>query len=240
MTRSRKTIKILYLYPYEMNTYGDWGNVQVLRMRLQWRGWEAKVIEHRPGNALPTDPDIIFFGGGQDSGQSLIIHDLQTNSDQLRTWIEMGKPMLAICGGYQLLGREFVTQAGDSMPGLGVLDLRTVARSDRFIGNVVLESPIFGTVVGFENHSGRTFLGPGLTPLGTVTQGSGNNGEDKGEGVIYKSTLGTYLHGPLLPKNPQVADWLIERALPEMNKNLIQLPDTFVAQARAIAVRRPR
>lgn len=240
MSDTRKTVKILYLYPYEMNTYGDWGNVQVLRMRLQWRGWNTEVIEHRPGDVLPSDPDIIFFGGGQDSGQSLIIDDLQKNSDRLHTWIEAGKPMLAICGGYQLLGREFVTQEGDSMPGLGVLDLRTVARSDRLIGNVVLKSPIFGTVVGFENHSGRTFLGSGLNPLGEVIQGAGNNNEDKGEGVIYKSTIGTYLHGPILPKNPRIADWLIERALPEMNNNLMQLPDTYVAQARAIAERRPR
>lgn len=232
---SDRNIKILYLYPYEMNTYGDWGNAMVLKKRLQWRNYNVEIIEHRPGDSLKSKPDLIFFGGGQDSGQSLIIDDLHKNSGLIAEWIEEGIPTLAVCGGYQLLGREFITADGESMAGIGVLDIVTKAETERLIGNVVIESDKFGTIIGFENHSGRTELGDNLKELGTVKRGGGNNGRDKKEGVIYKSTIGTYLHGPLLPKNPQVADWLIARSLGLSSKELAQLSDKFVDQARSIA-----
>ncbi len=238
MTRTQK-ITILYLYPHEMNTYGDWGNVLVLQKRLEWRGYSVELVEHRPGDALKIKPHLIFFGGGQDSGQGLILQDLQRVADRLRSWIEGGVPVLAICGGYQLLGREFITHSGEELQGVGALPVTTVAESERLIGNVVLRSDVFGEVVGFENHSGRTsFLQEEEEALGKVQKGGGNNGIDGKEGIIYKSTIGTYLHGPLLPKNPQVADWLIAKALGVSNKELVQLPDTFVAQARAAVTRK--
>lgn len=238
MTRTQK-ITILYLYPHEMNTYGDWGNVLVLQKRLEWRGYSVEVVEHRPGDDLKTKPNLLFFGGGQDSGQGLILQDLGRIADRLKAWIEAGLPVLAICGGYQLLGREFITHSGEELQGVGVLPVTTLAESGRLIGNVVLQSDVFGEVVGFENHSGRTsFLHEEVVALGRVQSGGGNNGVDGKEGIIYKSTIGTYLHGPLLPKNPQVADWLIARALGVSNKELVQLPDTFVAQARAAVTRK--
>ncbi len=238
MTRTQK-ITILYLYPHEMNTYGDWGNVLVLQKRLEWRGYSVEVVEHRPGDDLKTKPNLLFFGGGQDSGQGLILQDLERIADRLRAWIEAGLPVLAICGGYQLLGREFITHSGEELQGVGALPVTTLAESGRLIGNVVLQSDVFGEVVGFENHSGRTsFLHEEVVALGRVQSGGGNNGVDGKEGIIYKSTIGTYLHGPLLPKNPQVADWLIARALGVSNKELVQLPDTFVAQARAAVARK--
>lgn len=232
---TKQKISILYLYPYEMNTYGDWGNVQVLQKRLEWRGFGVEIVEHRPGSKLTTRPDLIFFGGGQDSGQSLILEDLHKNGDRLRSWIEDDVATLAICGGYQLLGKEFITISGESLAGIGVLDVITRAKAGRLIGNVVLKSETFGKIIGFENHSGRTDLLGQSKPFGYVKKGGGNNGVDKKEGIIYKSTIGTYLHGPLLPKNPQVADWLIARALGVSSKELVQLPDKFVAQARALA-----
>lgn len=230
-----KKISILYLYPYEMNTYGDWGNVCVLQKRLEWRGYQVEVIKHHPGSRLARRPDIIFFGGGQDSGQSLILGDLHKQAPRLREWIEDGVATLAICGGYQLLGREFITATGEHLEGVGVFDIATQAQPDRLIGNVVAVNDEFGTIVGFENHSGRTFLYGDIQPLGRVKKGGGNNGEDGGEGVIYKSAVGTYLHGPLLPKNPQIADWLIANALGISNKELAQLSDDFIVQARSIA-----
>lgn len=232
-------ITLLYLYPHEMNTYGDWGNVLVLQKRLEWRGYNVEIIEHRPGDILKAKPDLIFFGGGQDSGQSLILKDLHKHSNRLRDWIESETPTLAICGGYQLLGREFITHTGERLEGVGALPVTTRAESGRLIGNVVLQSDMFDQIVGFENHSGRTsFLSDNVGALGEVRIGGGNNGKDGKEGIIYKTTIGTYLHGPLLPKNPQVADWLIAKALGISNKELVQLPDTFVARARAAVIRK--
>lgn len=233
-----KRVSILYLYPYEMNTYGDWGNVCVLQKRLEWRGYQVEVIKHHPGSRLSRRPDIIFFGGGQDSGQSLILDDLHKQAPRLREWIEDGVATLAICGGYQLLGREFITATGENLEGVGVFNITTQAQPGRLIGNVVLTSDRFGSIVGFENHSGRTFLDGDTEPLGVVDKGSGNNGDDKKEGIITDSAIGTYLHGPLLPKNPRVADWLIAHALGVSHKELVQLPDQFVVRARSVAARR--
>lgn len=164
--------------------------------------------------------------------------DLNKHARRLHDWINDGVATLAICGGYQLLGHEFITATGESLEGVGVFDITTRAESGRLIGNVVLTSDEFGTVVGFENHSGRTYLQSGMKSFGGVEKGGGNNGEDKKEGILYKSAIGTYLHGPLLPKNPQVADWLIARALGVSNKELVQLSDRFVDQARAVITAR--
>jgi CobQ-like glutamine amidotransferase family enzyme len=162
-----------------MNTYGDWGNVCVLQKRLEWRGCQVDVIKHHPGSRLSRRPDIIFFGGGQDSGQSLILDDLHKQAPRLREWIEDGVATLAICGGYQLLGREFITATGENLEGVGVFNITTQAQPGRLIGNVVLTSDRFGSIVGFENHSGRTFLDGDTEPFGVVDKGSGNNGEEK-------------------------------------------------------------
>ncbi|MFO0955788.1 MAG: glutamine amidotransferase [Candidatus Saccharibacteria bacterium] len=237
---SKRHYTLLYLYPYEMNTYGDWGNVQVLVQRAQARGVTLQVHEHRPGKVLPKKFDLIFMGGGQDSGQSLILEDLQAIGDKIRGAIEDNTPALVICGGYQLFGHVFYTADGGVLHGLGIFDLVTRASKERLIGNVHLQSDQFGEVIGFENHSGRTELGPEMTPFGKVKVGAGNNGDDGGEGIVFRNAIGTYLHGPLLPKNPQVADWLLAKMLGVSNTELVQLPDLFVAQARAQAKRRPR
>lgn len=235
-----RSYTLLYLYPYEMNTYGDWGNVQTLIKRAEARGIKLTIHEHRPGEKLPQQIDLIFMGGGQDSGQSLILDDLANIGDRLRDEIETGTAALVICGGYQLFGHAFYTQDNTVMPGLGIFDLETRADKERLIGNVHIETDLFGQIIGFENHSGRTTLGPTMTPLGRVTLGAGNNGSDGKEGIVYKHAIGTYLHGPVLPKNPAIADWLLAHMIGKTSKELVQLEDQFVAQARAQAERRPR
>ena len=212
-------LRIGWLYPDLMNIYGDRGNVRTLEQRALWRGIEAEVVELRKGSGGDLDGiDIFFFGGGQDREQELVYADLlELKADPLGRAIGSGAAMLAVCGGYQLLGHEYETAAGERLPGLGFLDLRTEAGPSRAIGNVVVDASDLGldppTLVGFENHSGRTWLGPGLKPLGRVLRGHGNNGEDGGEGVVAGAIVGTYLHGSLLPKNPHLADWLIAQAL---------------------------
>lgn len=232
-------VTILYLYPHEMSTYGDWGNVLVLQKRLELRGYGVRVVEYHPGDSMTTKPSMIFFGGGQDSGQRLILKDLQRHARRLCSWINDGVPVLAVCGGYQLLGKEFIAQSGEKLEGVGALPVATQAEAGRIIGNVVIESKKFGEIIGFENHSGRTaFLTSSAVPLGEVKVGGGNNGRDGKEGIVYKNTIGTYLHGPLLPKNPQVADWLIAKALAIPYNNLVHLPDSFVVQARDAVTRK--
>lgn len=230
----KKTVHILYLYPYEMNTYGDWGNVATLVRRIEARGHTTTVYEHRPGQKLPTEVDLIFMGGGQDSGQSLILSDLQRHATHLHDLVESDCPTLTICGGYQLFGHSFLMQSGELLEGLGVFNVVTQASPERLIGNIRLQSPIFGELYGFENHSGLTQLGENAEPLGEVVMGAGNNGLDRTEGVIYRRAIGTYLHGPLLPKNPEVADWLIAQALGVESGDLQPLEDTFIDRARAV------
>jgi CobQ-like glutamine amidotransferase family enzyme len=204
-----------------MNIYGDRGNILALVQRCRWRGIEVEVDPLDVGQRVDLRGyDIAFFGGGQDSNQSLVADDFrQVQGPALRDAIEDGLVVLAICGGYQLLGHYFRTHTGEEMPGVGILDAWTVAGKKRLIGNVVVEwdQPPEGaparTLVGFENHSGRTYLGPGCRPLGHVRVGYGNNAEDKTEGAVYKNTHGCYLHGTLLPKNPHLADYLIGTAL---------------------------
>jgi lipid II isoglutaminyl synthase (glutamine-hydrolysing) len=208
-----------WLYPDLMNIYGDRGNILTLLKRAEWRGLDAKLIElGRGAESEMLDVDVFFFGGGQDREQALIYGDLrQYKQDSLQRAVANGAQVLAVCGGYQLLGHYYQTADGERYDGIGLIDVRTEAGKKRFIGDVVIETEIEGlsprTLVGFENHSGRTFLGPGAKPLGRVIQGQGNNGSDRLEGCVQGNIIGTYLHGSLLPKNPQLADHLIGRAL---------------------------
>ena len=205
-------IRILHLYPREMNLYGDHGNVLALRRRCEWRGIDVEVISHEPGDLLPEDIDIIFGGGGQDSGQGVIEEDLARIAPYLKDKIENNTPALLICGLYQLFGNSFETFEGKFIQGMGILDIKTIGADKRLIGNITIDSPEFGTIVGYENHSGLTYLGPEMKPFGTVVSGAGNNGKDMTEGVIYHNCIATYLHGPILPKNPVIADFMISKA----------------------------
>jgi CobQ-like glutamine amidotransferase family enzyme len=211
-------LRLGHLYPELMNTYGDRGNIIALARRSEWRGIRLHVEPLSLGDTIdPARYDLFFFGGGQDREQALVADDLRaTKADALRAAVEDGAIVLAVCGGYQLLGREFRTGDGAGLEGIGVLDAWTIAGSQRFIGNCLVRCD-FGDgdrlLVGFENHSGRTHLGPGCAPLGRVEIGAGNNGEDGTEGAVYRDVYGCYLHGSLLPKNPWFADHLLRRAL---------------------------
>jgi lipid II isoglutaminyl synthase (glutamine-hydrolysing) len=208
-----------WLYPDLMNIYGDRGNILTLTRRAEWHGFEPRVVElGRGASEQMDDVDVFFFGGGQDREQALIYNDLREfKQDSLRRAIDGGAQVLAVCGGYQLLGHYYQTADGQRYDGIGLIDVRTEAGKKRFIGNVVVVSGIKGlspsTLVGFENHSGRTFLGQQAKPLGKVTRGKGNNGSDRTEGCMQGGIIGTYLHGSLLPKNPHLADYLIAAAL---------------------------
>jgi len=236
------TFTVGWLYPDLMNIYGDRGNIVTLCQRARWRGLEARVLELGKGDAAGMDQvDVFFFGGGQDREQALVYDDLlETKAVHLAAAVQNGAAVLAVCGGYQLLGHYYETAAGDRMPGIGMIDVHTTAGSKRCIGDVVvradeslgLEPP---TLVGFENHSGRTFLGDGLRPLGRVLKGSGNNGSDGTEGVSSGNVFGSYLHGSLLPKNPHLADLIIERAL---GRRLERLDDSLELSAHRRIVER--
>lgn len=211
-------LALCYLYASGMNVYGDRGNVLTLVQRCRWRGIEVTVTERGVGERGPLDHfDIFVAGGGQDRDQVAVSQDLQGETGrQLREVVEQDAVVLAICGTYQLLGQYFRTGSGETLPGIGIFDAWTVAGSRRFIGDVVIQARLADRtveLVGFENHSGRTFLGPGCRPLGQVRIGAGNNGDDGSEGAVYRNAYGAYLHGPLLPKNPELADHLIELAL---------------------------
>jgi CobQ-like glutamine amidotransferase family enzyme len=239
---TKKNIVILHLYPKDMNIYGDHGNVLVLKKRLMWHGYEPQIIEYNPGDVFPDDVDIILGGGGQDSGQDMIQLDLIKIGQHIKRLAENNVPMLVICGMYQLFGKFFKTQDGTIIRGIGLFDSETIAGSDRMIGNITVQSEQFGDIVGYENHSGQTYLGVGATPLGQVTKGSGNNGQDGTEGAIYKNVIGSYLHGSLLPKNPKIADWIIERAATNRYGSFtpLKIDDSVALLARQHAIKRPR
>jgi CobQ-like glutamine amidotransferase family enzyme len=216
------SLKLAHIYASQMNVYGDRGNVIALRQRCAWRGIDLAVTAVEPGDEVDWPSfDLAFFGGGQDSSQTLIAADLlERQGPGLRAAIDDGLVLLAICGGYQLLGHYFLTHTGERLPGLGALDVHTVGGKQRLIGNIVVEAELGqgdeeGSVrlVGFENHSGRTYHGPGVRPLGRVIVGHGDNGEDGVGGAVYRNSFGCYLHGSLLPKNPQLTDHLIGLAL---------------------------
>lgn len=215
---SERTVDICWLYPELMNMYGDRGNVIALTQRCAWRGLKPQVHNVSTGESVEFGRfDIIFMGGGQDREQMLLARDFEDHKGQsLRDAVEAGVALLTVCGAYQLLGHHYRTHTGEKLPGLGIFDLWTEGGDQRLIGNVVIESDLFGTprtLVGFENHSGQTYLGPKVQPLGRVLKGFGNNARDKVEGVRYCNALGTYLHGSVLPKNPWLTDWLISKAL---------------------------
>lgn len=206
-------VTIGHLYPDLFNLYGDSGNVQCLKQRLVWRDMEAEVCPLCAGEEIDFGKlDIVVWGGGADKGQALAVEYLERIGPEFRDYVEDGGVVLAVCGAFQLLGKYY--QAGEErIKGLGILDIHTERCDERLVGNVVLESPLVATpVVGFENHAGRTIIGD-CTPLGKVLYGRGNTGDGGYEGVVYRNVIGTYLHGPLLPKNPEVCDWLLERAL---------------------------
>ena len=225
-----------------MNIYGDHGNLQVIIRRLEWYGYTPEVISYNVGDTLPKSVDIIVGGGGQDSGQEKIHADLLKIGPQLKRWADAGVPMLMVCGLYQLFGHFFKTLNNTLLKGISVLDVETYGTNERLIGNIVTQSEEFGDIVGYENHSGQTFLGEGALPFATVIKGAGNNTKDGHEGARYKNVIGTYLHGSLLPKNPAVADFLIKTAVTkkygEFSNDLID--DLFADLARDIAKTRPR
>jgi len=221
-------LRIAHLYPDLMNIYGDRGNVLALAQRARWRDIAVEVRAYTAGMAFDAEwPDFWFFGGGQDQGQDIVSADLAgPNGDALRASLASGAAALTVCGGYQLLGHEYIPENAPAIPGLGVLDVRTRAGTLRFVGNLVAETPD-GTLVGFENHSGRTYLGPKAKALGAVLVGNGNNGEDKTEGAVQGKIVGTYSHGSCLPKNPWLADRLLAWALERRHgtQKLIPLDD---------------
>lgn len=239
---TKKEIHILQLYPNKMNIYGDWGNVLTIIRRLEWQGYSPVLHEYNEGDTFPETVDIVIGGGGQDSGQVAIQDDLLKISKKLHKLAEDDTPMLVICGLYQLFGKFFKTLDGTVIQGIGLLDIETHGGVERMIGNIVTKSPEFGEIIGYENHSGQTFLGKGTEPLGVVQKGAGNNGQDTSEGVRSRNIIGSYLHGSLLPKNPAIADFLVERAVirryGEFTPSVID--DRFATLARSVAVKRPR
>ena len=226
-----------------MNLYGDHGNILAIKRRCEWRNIKVEIIEHEPGRKIPKDVDFIFGGGGQDSGQSKIEEDLQSIAPALKKHIENGVPCLVVCGLYQLFGKYFLTSDGQKIQGISILDITTKAGPDRLIGNIIIDSYGFGEVVGYENHSGLTTLGLKVKPFGEVLLGAGNNGQDKTEGCRYKNCIGTYLHGPILPKNPKLTDFFIEKALEhhgDSNVKLKPLDNEIEEKAHKSATMRPR
>ncbi|MSQ37630.1 MAG: glutamine amidotransferase [Chloroflexi bacterium] len=207
-------LRIVHLYPDLMSIYGDRGNVRTLERRAAWRDIAVEVRTCTAGETLdPEWADLYFFGGGQDRGQHLVGADLASaNGAALRSAIAGGSAVLAVCGGYQLLGHQYAPQTGPVIPGLGVLDVTTRATKTRFVGDLLAERD-GATLVGFENHSGLTTLGPAAVPLARVTHGHGNNGKDRTEGAVQGAIIGTYCHGSVLPKNPWLADLLLTWAL---------------------------
>lgn len=210
-----RPLRIVHLYPDALNLYGDGGNIASLSKRCAWRDIPCRVDQVLMGQELDlTDADVVLLGGGADRDQLAVCHELQGQREKLAAYVADGGVLLAICGGYQLLGHYYM-MGEERVEGLHILDIETTAGDTRLIGNVAIESAVCDRpIVGFENHAGRTVLGAGEKPLGrALVHGSGNNGEDGGEGVLHDGVVGTYLHGPILPKNPGVTDWLLARAL---------------------------
>jgi CobQ-like glutamine amidotransferase family enzyme len=237
-----------HLYPDYLNIYADRGNIAVLEQRAARRsiGFEYQTIG-LGDSVRPGEHDLYYVGGGQDREQALIAPDLAAKGEALREAVAEGAAFLAVCGGYQLLGRFYRDRSGAELPGIGLLPHCTIAGERRMIGDVLLECELERgkprTLAGFENHAGRTHLDEGAEPLGRVLAGFGNNGEDGFEGSRLGSAVGTYLHGPLLPRNPWLADWLIARALARRLGELPalhSLPDVFEEKAHRVSAERAR
>jgi lipid II isoglutaminyl synthase (glutamine-hydrolysing) len=235
-------IRVGHLYPDYLNIYADRGNIAVLTRRAAWRGHELEVTPIGMGDAIaPGAHDLYYIGGGQDREQLLVGEDLAAKAEPLKEAHAGGAAFLAVCGGYQLLGRGYRGHQGDDMPGIGLLPLETVAGTTRMIGNVLLETDL-GPIAGFENHAGRTLLDRDARPLGRVISGFGNDGHSGFEGCRLDRAIGTYLHGPLLPRNPRLADWLIAQALAHRTggepPELRPLDDGLEAEAQEVSSRR--
>lgn len=254
-------IRILHLYDQYLNIYADRGNIRVLQQRCAWRGIGCKVSGLAPGQSFEAGEfDLLYVGGGQDRDQRMIAQHLVDDcADSITRSIQDGAALLAVCGGYQLLGHSYRDSTGELQPGIGLFDLTTEAGEARLIGNVEIEAdlPSIGThlsaqtirIAGFENHAGRTCLHHDAVPLGRVIRGHGNNGTSSEEGCRLGHALGTYLHGPLLPRNPELADWLITAALHHhggddaaawIQREIPDLVDSTAHRARAILASRPQ
>jgi CobQ-like glutamine amidotransferase family enzyme len=240
-------IVVGHLYPGYLNIYADRGNIAVLSARAAWRGVELDVRTVEPGEPLPVDVDLYYVGGGQDREQALIAPDLAARGAAFAEAVADGAVTLAVCGGYQLLGRFYRDRGGEELAGAGVFPLYTVAGERRMIGDVLLECElepgVARTLAGFENHAGRTILDEGAEPLGRVVAGFGNDGESGYEGCRLGRAVGTYLHGPLLPRNPWLADWLLAQALAHRTGEvpaLAPLPDELEAEAHGVSATRAR
>lgn len=213
-----RAIRVVTLYDDVMNVYADRGNLIALEARAAEHGVGVEVQSVSLGDPLPEDADLVLIGGGQDREQRRVADELAARGPVLRAWAAAGTAMLAVCGGFQLFGRWYRDASGTELPGAGVFDITTIAPGPgaaRCIGDILASAEIEGVreIVGFENHGGRTYLGPGGRPFARVEYGRGNNGEDGTEGAIVGNAIGTYLHGSLLPKNPALLDWLIAAAL---------------------------
>ncbi len=246
----KQQLTIGWIYPKLMNVYGDRGNILTLQKRCQWRDIkvEIKYLDSPLSEEGLEKCDLLMMGGAQDQQQEIVSDDLKKKSKAFKSVIEKGIPGLYVCGAYQFLGNYYKDASGTKISGLGIFDLYTVNQgedSKRLIGNIVTKSLIVNgqssILVGFENHGGKTYLGTNIKPLGTVMSGFGNNGEDKTEGAIYKNSIGTYFHGPILPKNPFLADYLIKNALSvKYGKNfeLKKLDDSLAENARKVIAKR--
>lgn len=222
MMKNNFSLTIGWLYPQHMSTYGDRGNILVLQKRCEWRGIKIEIrdIDQSISDQQITSVDLLFGGGAQDREQEIVMKDLQKKKKIIKKFIDNEKPALFVCGAPQLMGKYYEPAEGKRIKGLGIFDMVSKhpgPKQDRLIGNVIAEVYLDEVkpkiVVGFENHGGRTYLGKTAKPFAKIIKGYGNNGQDGGEGVVYKNAIGSYLHGPLLPKNPQIADWLIAKAL---------------------------
>ena len=241
-------LRVAHLYPEYLNIYADRGNIAVLANRARWRGIELVVEPVSVGAALhPGEHDLIYVGGGQDREQALIAPDLAAKGAAIGEAVDGGTAVLAVCGGYQLLGRFYRDRGGAELPGAGLFPLHTVAGERRLIGDCLLECEFEPgekrTVAGFENHAGLTRLEAGAEPLGRVVAGFGNDGASGFEGCRVGTAIGTYLHGPLLPRNPWLADWLLARALAHRLGEapaLEPLPDGLEQEAHLVSAARAR
>jgi CobQ-like glutamine amidotransferase family enzyme len=237
-------IRVGHLYPDYLNIYADRGNIAVFARRAAWRGHQLQVDDIGMDDPIvPGGHDLYYVGGGQDREQLLVAQNLAYKAQPLIDAVHGGAALLAVCGGYQLLGRGYKGFHGEEMPGVGLLPLETVAGERRMIGDVLLDTDL-GPVAGFENHAGRTYLDDGAEPLGRVVSGFGNDGASGHEGCRLLRAVGTYLHGPLLPRNPHLADWLLAQALAHRSggepPELAPLPDELETQAQAVSAERAR
>jgi CobQ-like glutamine amidotransferase family enzyme len=247
MDRNGMKIVVGHLYPDYLNIYADRGNIAVLARRAAWRGYEIEVRSVSIGEQIrPGDHDLLYVGGGQDREQALVAEDLAGKANGVLEAAAGGAAVLAVCGGYQLLGRSYRDLQENELPGIGLFPLETIAGDKRMIGDVLLDCELEPgerhTLAGFENHAGRTLLDSGAEPLGRVLAGFGNDGASGFEGCRVGRAVGTYLHGPLLPRNPWFADWVIRQALAHRQggepPQLEQLPDELESQAHVVSARR--